>query len=94
MCSCFFQVIAPSPFLLSAYSLHELHLSLKTLSSEPNTVLVSAVGVDRRQLLGLWILVVTVQQPEVTRAFQISLPASSNKAIEKVGMMCGVCLST
>lgn len=80
------QVIAPSPFLLTAHSLHELHVSLKTLSLEPSTVLVSVVGQERKQLVGLWMLAVTVQEPEVTRAFQISLPAGDTRANEKVGV--------
>ena len=81
-------MIAPSPFLLNAYSLHEVHISLKTLSSDPNTVLVSAVDTDKSQLhlLGQWMIAVAVQEPEITRAFQISLRAGDNKVNEKVGM--------
>ena len=58
---------------------------MKTLSSEPNNVLVSAVDVERRHLVGLWMVAVNVQEPEITRAFQISLLTGDNKVSEKVG---------
>lgn len=51
---------------------------------EPNTVLVSAVEQERKAVMGLWMLAVTVQEPEITRAFQITLPSRDNKVNEKV----------
>ena len=72
--------------MLTAHSLHEIHLSLKTLSLEPSTVLVSVVNMERPHLVGLWMLAVTVQEPEITRAFQISLPLGSNSTNEKVDL--------
>ncbi len=59
-------------------------MSIKTLSSEPNSVLVSAVDVERKHLVGLWMVAVTVQEPEITKAFQISLPIGNNAVSEKV----------
>lgn len=47
-------------------------------------MLVSAVDQERKTLVGLWMLAVTVQEPEITRAFQITLPAKDNKVNEKV----------
>ena len=55
------------------------------LSPNPSSVLVSAVDVDKRHIVGLWLLDIAIQEPEITRAFQISLPIGDN-VNEKVSM--------
>ncbi len=82
------QTIPPSPFLLNAQSLHEFQFSLKTLSLDPDTVLVSAVDKDKNHLVGLWMLEVITQKPAITRAFQITLPVGKETINEKVPSVC------
>ena len=78
------QVVSARPFLLNAHSLHEVQLSLRTLTLHSQIALVSIVESGGRQvggtrhLIGLWLVEMSVQEPVVTRAFQISLPAGDS----------------
>jgi len=84
-----------SPFLLTAHSLQEVQLCVRTLSRQPQRALVSVVEVggvaNPRLLIGLWVTEITVQEPIITKAFQIALP-TGNSLIERVRFQYYICI--
>ena len=78
------QIVTPSTFLLSAQSLREISLTLKTLQAGDTSVLVTAVDTENSQPVKVWMVCGNTQEPTVTKAFQITLPTGGAKPITKV----------
>ena len=78
------QALTPTPFLLSAQSLTEFPVTLRTLSPGKSTLLVSAVGVDGKTAVQRWMVCSESHPPPISRGFQISLPTGGGALIKKV----------
>ena len=76
--------VSPSDqFLLPPNSAHELQVALRSARTGNRFMLLNSVDVEFKQLLRSWLVCVACRAPNISRAFEVQLPATGGRECNK-----------
>ncbi|KAM6296277.1 LOW QUALITY PROTEIN: nephrocystin-4 [Aegotheles albertisi] len=77
------QLDPDGAFLLPANGIQELYVGVRPRRAGSRFIYLNLVDVESHQLLSSWLLCLACQQPVISKAFEISLPAGGGRGCNK-----------